>query len=236
MCSPAPSPTKAFVRKLLIDSLYYPACDIDGGVIKYCNEHYGEIGINSYVYADYGMEEKRLKDNMDCFYGYYLKKSRTVSAVDLGFDLSQLIPECSDDDIEQIYAWRKKPFARYAEFERETDYWPEIGPNVFSLLYLCAEGITVYDKLYLANGIVPKAMAIIQPGTAFGGNWTDYSDPHAPLASTVMKGKTMPTYFFFGGRGSFSYNDFMWPEYRQIDAIDNYYRNSEGRVTVWQHS
>ena len=228
--------TKKYLINLLTNSLYYPACDLDGGVIKYCNEHYGEIGINSYVYADYGMEEKRLKDNLDGFYGYYLKKSRTISPADLGFDLFQLIPECSDEDKERIHTWRQKPFARYAEFEKETDYWPEIGPNVFSLLYLCAEGITIYDKLYLTNGIAPKAMAIIQPGTAFGGNWTDYSDPHAPLASTVMKGKTMPTYFFFGGRGSFSYNDFMWPEYRQIDAIDNYYRNSEGRVTVWQHS
>lgn len=224
--------TKKYLINLLTNSLYYPACDLDGGVIKYCNEHYGEIGINSYVYADYGMEEKRLKDNLDCFYGYYLKKSRTVSAVDLGFDLSQLIPECSEEDKERIYVWRQKPFARYAVFER--DFGPEIGPEVFSLLYLGAEGITVYENLYLANGIVPKAMAIIQPGTAFGGNWTDYRDPYAPLAKTVMKGKTQPNYFFYGGYGYFSYDDFMWPGYRQIDAIDNYYRNSDGRVTVWQ--
>ena len=38
---------------LLVDSLYYPACDIDGGVVKYCNEHFDEMGICSYVYADY---------------------------------------------------------------------------------------------------------------------------------------------------------------------------------------
>ena len=121
-----------------------------------------------------------------------------------------------------------------AVFERDYEFGPEIGPEVFSLLYLGAEGITVYENLYLANGIVPKAMAIIQPGTAFGGNWTDYRDPDAPLAVSVMKGKTMPNYFFYGGYGYFSYDDFMWPEYRQIDAIDNYYRGSDGRVTVWQ--
>ena len=227
--------TKKNLIKLLTNSLYYPACELDGGVIKYCNEHYGEIGINSYVYADYGMEEKRLKDNLDYFYdGYYLKKTRTVTAVDLGFDLSQLIPECSNEDKERIYAWRKKPFARYAEFEKETDDWPEIGPNVFSLLYLCAEGITVYENLYLANGIAPKAMAIIQPGTAFGGNWTNYRDPTAPFARTVCNGQIMPEYLFYGGDGGFSYKDLMWPGYYQIDTIDRYYPDKDGRVTVWR--
>ena len=44
---------KLNLQQILTDSLYYPACDIDGGVIKYCNEHYDKFGINSYVYADY---------------------------------------------------------------------------------------------------------------------------------------------------------------------------------------
>lgn len=217
------------------NSLYYPACDIDGGVIKYCNEHYEEMGINSYVYADYGMTEKRLKENLDTFYGYYLVESRPVSADDLGFDLSQLIPECSDEDKESIYRWRKKPFARYAVLERDFGFGPEIGPEVFSLLYLGAEGITVYENLYLANGIVPKALAIIQPGTAFGGNWTDYRDPNAPFARTVFKGQIMPEYLFYGGHGLFSYEDLMWPGYLQIDAIDRYYPYKDGRVTIWRH-
>ena len=224
---------KLNLQQILTDSLYYPACDIDGGVIKYCNEHYDKFGINSYVYADYGIKEKRLKEYLDGFYGYYLTKSRAISAANLGFDLSQLIPECSDEDKERIELWRQKPFARYAVFERDFEFGPEIGPEVFSLLYLCAEGITVYENLYIANGIVPKAMAVIQPGTAFGGNWTNYSDPDAPLAITVMKGKTMPNYFFYGGYGYFSYEDFMWPGYRQIDAIDNYYRRQSNCLATF---
>lgn len=226
--------TKNSLINLLTNSLYYPACGFDFGIIKYCNEHYIEFGISSYVYADYGIAEKRLKDNLDSFYGYYLTKSRPVSATDLVFDLSQLIPECNDEDKERINFWRKRPFARYALFERDYGFGPEIGPEVFSLLYLGAEGITVYENLYLANDIIPKAMAIIQSGTAFGGNWTEFRDPDAPLAKTVMKGKTMPNYFFYGGYGYFSYDDFMWPGYRQIDAIDNYYQNGDGRVTVWR--
>ena len=77
------------LQQILTDSLYYPACDIDGGVIKYCNEHYNEFGINSYVYADYGIKEKRLKEYLDGFYGYYLTKSRAISAANLGFDLTK---------------------------------------------------------------------------------------------------------------------------------------------------
>ena len=89
MRTPSTSPSNAFIKNFLADSLYYPACDIDGGVIKYCNEHYSQFGINRYVYADYGIKEERLKEYLDGFYGYYLTKSRAISAANLGFDLTK---------------------------------------------------------------------------------------------------------------------------------------------------
>ena len=228
-------------QQILTDSLYYPACGVDWGVIKYCNEHYDNLGINKFIYADYWIGETMLKNNLESFseypLGYYLVESHSVSPSVLGFDLS-LIPECSELDKEHILRWRRKAYARYAVFEKDP-YW-EHGPDHFSFLFLCAEGLVVYENLYLANDIVPKAMAVIQPGAAFGGNWTNFNDPYAPFAKAVMKGKSLPNYFFYGGYGPFSYCDLMWPGYRYIDAIDNYYRNFyrdlEGRVTVWQHS
>ena len=233
---------KLNLQHILTDSLYYPACDVDCGVIKYCNEHYDELGINKFIYADYGTGETRLRNNLEYFFGYPLGynliESHSVSPSVLGFDLS-LIPECDEFNKEHILRWRRKAFARYAVFEKVPQS-EEYGPERFSLLYLCAEGLVVYENLYLANDIVPKAMAIIQPGTVCGGNWTDFNDPYAPFAKAVMRGKFLPDYFFYGGYGPFSHCDFMWPEYRCIDAIDNYYRNIyrnlEGRVTVWQHS
>jgi hypothetical protein len=76
-------------------------------------------------------------------------------------------------------------------------------------------------------------MAIIQPGTGFGFNWRDFCDFNAPLGRTVMMGP-MPEYFFYGGYGVFDYEDFDWPDYHMVDAIERYYRVEEGRVTVWR--
>ena len=78
-------------------------------------------------------------------------------------------------------------------------------------------------------------MAVIQPGTGFGLNWTDFTNPEAPLAKTVMLGDAMPEYFFYGGHGDFDYDDFAWPRYSLIDRITNYYPKAEGSVTIWRH-
>ena len=120
-------------------------------------------------------------------------------------------------------------------FERDPEFGKEHGPQRFSLLYLGAEGAAAYSGLYLANKITPKAMAIIQPGTGFGLNWTDFTDFDAPLAKTVRMGNAMPEYFFYGGIGDFSYDNFAWPGYKMITRITNYYPRSEGSVTVWQY-
>lgn len=40
------------LRQLLENSLYYPACDLDGGVIRYCNQHFPQLNICSFVYVD----------------------------------------------------------------------------------------------------------------------------------------------------------------------------------------
>lgn len=71
------------LRNLLADSLYYPACDIDGGVVKYCNEHFDEMGICSYVYADYATGEDRLEEYLDGFRGYSLLAARTLRPSDI---------------------------------------------------------------------------------------------------------------------------------------------------------
>ena len=223
------------LRDLLEDSLYYPSCDIDGGVIKYCNENFDELGICSFVYADYATGEDRLEEHLDDFMGYHLLASRKLSPSDVGADKPIPIPEGINPDEYLRYKEDWKPFARWAVFERDSDFGEEHGPERFSLLYLGAEGVAAYVGLYLANGITPKAMAIIQPGHGFGLNWTDFLDPDAILAKTVKMGDKMPEFFFYGGYGEFEYDDFAWPGYDMIDRILHYYSGFEGRVTVWQH-
>ena len=223
------------LNDLLKDSFYYPACDIDGGVVKYCNEHFDEMGICSYVYVDYTTGKDRLEEHLDGFRGYHLLATRRLTPKDIGADKPlQMLDGISPQD---YLRWRNdwKPFARWAVFERDFGFGEEHGPKRFSLLYLGAEGAAAYSGLYLANSITPKAMAIIQPGTGFGFNWTDFREPEAPLAKTVRMGATMPEYFFYGGYGDFPYDDFKWPGYEMIDRITPYYPTIKGSVTVWHH-
>ena len=223
-------------RQLLEDSLYYPACDLDGGVIRYCNEHFDALGICSYVYVDYAAGEGRLRAHLDEFRGYHLLASRPLTPSDVGADRPFPMPVGINPEEYCQYRKEWKPFACWAVYERDGDYGSSHGPKRFSLLYLGAEGAAAYAGLYVANGITPKAMAIIQPGTAFGLNWTDFTDWNAALARTVRMGKSMPEYFFFGGHGSFAYLDFNWPGYYNIDSISPYYRDNDGSVTIWKQA
>lgn len=224
------------LRYLLADSLYYPACDIDGGVVKYCNEHFAELGICSYVYADYATGEDRLGKYLDGFRGYRLLVSRKLLASELGADKPFQMPDGIDPKEYMRYKADWKPFAKWAVFERDIEFGDEHGPERFSLLYLGAEGAAAYSGLYLANKITPKAMAIIQPGTGFGLNWTDFTDFNAPLAKTIRMSDKMPEYFFYGGYGSSEYGVFSWPGYAMIARISDYYPTSEGAVTIWRNS
>lgn len=60
-----------------------------------------------------------------------------------------------------------KPFCHWFIMEREKDFDETHGPERFSLLYICGEGVATYLQLYNANNIVPIAIAVIQPGTGW---------------------------------------------------------------------
>ena len=221
------------LRQLLENSLYYPACDLDGGVIRYCNQHFPQLNICSFVYVDYVAGEERLKAHLDDFRGYHLLATRALTPAEIGADRPVQAPRGIEPTEYNRYQDLWKPFARWAVYERDEKYGDLHGPERFSLLYLGAEGAAAYAGLYIANHIKPKAMAIIQPGTGFGFNWTDFRDFDAPLGRTVMMG-SMPEYFFYGGNGDSDYEDLDWPDYHMVDAIERYSHVKEGRVTVWR--
>lgn len=223
------------LRVLLKDSLYYPACDIDGELIRYCNLHFPRIKICSFVYADYGTGEERLTENLNSFLGYHLLSSRTLRPEDVGADRPLPMPEGINPEDYQRFQPEWKPFAHWAVLERDEEYGDEHGPERFSLLFLGAEGVAAYEGLYNTNKITPKAIALIQPGHGFGFNWTNFYDWNAPLARTVRKGKSLPEYFFYGGMGYHGYNACPWPGYTQLDRVDHYYPTLlESAMTVWR--
>ncbi|MCF8227153.1 MAG: hypothetical protein K9J30_14850 [Bacteroidales bacterium] len=107
------------------------------------------------------------------------------------------------------------------------------GPKRFSLLYLGGEGVASYQALYWTNQMKPKALAIIQPGTGFGLNWTDFRDENRDLGWVVRNNPSgEPDIIYYGGYGS-GYNDFAWNGYSETRIIHHYYNYNNGEVRVF---
>ena len=51
---------------------------------------------------------------------------------------------------------------------------PAHGPERFSMLHLRAEGAAIYQALYIGNRFIPAAVCNVRPGTAFGGNYSNF--------------------------------------------------------------
>jgi hypothetical protein len=186
------------------------------------------------VYADYAAGRERLMDNIDTFRGYHLLATRELGPADVWADKHLEIPKGINFDDYGRYRDHWQPFGQWAVYERDGDYGPGHGPIRFSLLYLGAEGVAAYSGLYLNNRITPKGLAIIQPGHGFGLNWTDYTALDGPLTRTMMMGKSMPKYIFYGGLSFHGYNDLPWPGYNRIDRKDHYYPTVfDSAMTVW---
>lgn len=231
---------------LLFNSLYYPSSSIDGGVIKYCNTKYQNEKIVSFIYVDYSTEEKFVFHHVNRdFYGYSIFAHRSI-------DADELDPNY-DPNIQSVERFRrtvrvpsgmiKDPYCHWFVMEREDGFGEEHGPARFSLLFICGEGVATYMNLYNKKNIVPKAVAIIQPGHAFGGNWTNFGDYNEPFA-TVMRAnpKGMPQWIFYGGMGRIDthrYDNLKWDGYSiksDDDIITNYYgtRKWEGILVLYR--
>jgi hypothetical protein len=111
----------------------------------------------------------------------------------------------------------KKPYCSWSIFQLREDVPAIHGPPRFSLLYLCADGVAAFQALYYANSASPKAVAVIQPGTAFGGNWTDFEDPYEIFARTVLGNpKGNPQILLNKGAGYSFREHCCWPSYTEL--------------------
>ncbi len=127
------------------------------------------------------------------------------------------------DDKKTAY-WMTHFIIRMTEesiMELKQDVPENHGPLRFSHFYLCADGTAAFQALYVANHACPKVIAIIQPGEAFGGNWTDFEDQEKILARSVMNNPAgQPDYLLYGGWG--------WPEHNDRPCWHLYQRHVSG--------
>ena len=111
----------------------------------------------------------------------------------------------------------KKPYCSWSIFQLREDVPAINGPPRFSLLYLCADGVAAFQALYYANSASPKAVAVIQPGTAFGGNWTDFENPSGIFADTVLGNPQGRPQILLNKSAGYSFEEqCCWPSYTEL--------------------
>ena len=218
------------IVNLLMDSFYYPSSGFDGGIVKDCNTKARDLNIQSFIYCDYATGNEAFDKMQNTFVGYQVFESKTVKQEELtptGWR-PQLPPNFNKNEYLQYKEDWKKPFANWTVYEREADKTELHGPERFSVLYIGGEGIATFQALYWTHKISPKAIAIIQPGTAFGLNWTNFSNKDGHLAWVINNNPAgQPQYIYYGGYGK-NYTDLDWQNYTEIRLISPYYCNRDG--------
>jgi hypothetical protein len=218
------------LSRILRDSLYYPSSWFDGDPVRHLAGN-----ILSFIYVDYGHEQSEFDQALhdQGFRGYEVLAKRTVTRQELaphGWRPTQ--PFYSDGAPQNLHDL-KTPFCTWVVMQRQPGMPRDHGPARFSLLYLCADGAAAFDALYVTNGTAPKAIAIIQPGHAFGGNWTDFTDPGRILARFVLSNPAgQPEFLLYGGYGSRDFfRDPCWPGYqKQLCFLE---KSGGGSIGVW---
>ena len=227
------------LREILQDSLYYPASGTQGAPIQYLAGN-----ILSFVYVDYGYGRDDFRRELESvgFKGYRNIGVRSVSRQELGQDrwvLADLHP--NDGNPREHIDWIKPFFCDWVILERCANYKNDHGPERFSLVFLCADGVAAFQALYVQNGISPKAIAIIQPGTGFGMNWTDFTDSERILGRSVLENPAgRPEILLNGGMGGRTGLDGVntvpwWPGYDDGVTVNDDGSNFLGDtgISVW---
>ena len=203
----------------LTNSVFYPACELDGTPVKFFNEHFAEYGIDCYVYADYAMNGDKLEEVEETFRYYHVASRHELKESDLtarGTDYRKYALILSEEEIRRqkeivfgMFGDTISPFGRMLVYERNSDVGPDRGPDRFTLIYVGGEAVATYAALYRIRDIAPKALAIIHPGTGFGGNYTDFFNPDAAFMKLISGGKNQPEFLYIGEQAIMPYKEYI---------------------------
>ena len=201
------------LEKLLENSLYYPACGRDGYPVWYAHRE-----IQSFFYVDYGVTQKKIEASLYGT-GHYGENITFRDSDPIGFKGYRVIGDKKLTSREldptgvvslttkkgqmqfvtnmhckhnMLKDWIKKPFAKWYILERQPEFDDTHGPELFSFVFICADGVTTYKTLYNFNQIAPKYLAIIQPGDGFGFNWDNFQSEDGQLCKTVFSNTEIP--------------------------------------------
>jgi hypothetical protein len=175
------------LQEILSDSVFYPACGLDGELIRLYNHLY-KPDVPSYVYCDWGVQKEDFLNALPAITGYQVFAQRELSKKDLCPNGWKPSAPASIDPAR--YAQMKQmiasdPYSFWVIFEREEAYDDAHGPSRFSLLYVCGEASATYQALYASNNTHANTIALIRPGTGFGGNFERFYDDSSGLFEVI---------------------------------------------------
>ncbi len=201
------------LKELLENSLYYPACGRDDNPVWYVHKE-----IQSFFYVDYGVTQKQIEESLYGignygenttfresdpigFRGYKVigKKKLTSKDLDPTGEVSLTTKQGQMQfviDTDGVYSalksWVKKPFAKWYILERQSGFDDTHGPELFSFVFICADGVTTYKTLYNFNQVAPKYLTIYNSGDGFGFNWDFFQSEDGQLCKTVLDNTKTP--------------------------------------------
>ena len=201
------------LKELLENSLYYPACGRDGDPVWHVNKE-----IQSFFYADYGVAQNQIEESLYGaghygenitfresdpigFRGYKVVGEKKLTSKDL--DPTEAVSLTTKQGQMQFVAdasyvhstlndWIKRPFAKWYILERQSEFDDTHGPELFSFVFICADGVTTYKTLYNFNQIAPKYLTIYNSGDGFGFNWDSFQSEDGELCKTVFSNTKTP--------------------------------------------
>ena len=181
-CIQADSPFP--VMDVLNDSIFYPASNTDGSILKY----YGGF-THSFVYVDPNVEKIDLLRQLFEVSGYSVLFGRWLPMEQLCFKPFQPIYPIPgvDDDPTRLMLHDKpiQPYAFWTVFERREKVKPAHGPKRFSLLFIAGEGVATYQAIYNSNRARPLAI-VLKGYSGFAGNWTGFECRGGMFERVVM--------------------------------------------------
>jgi hypothetical protein len=217
------------LMEMLSGSLYYPSSGCDSDPILHLSEY-----CHSFVYVDSGRPDGEVREFLQEGAGENYHLVGDIRDVTDELDARNWWPVEVDTGEPQGHLHAepigsgRTPFALWAIYETVGNQVNKA--NRISLLYLCQDAVAAFQRLYLKNKCYPQYLAIIRPGHAMGGNWTDFTDDKKVLGKLVRSNPNgRPKYLLFGdydGKGN------RWNEYCQL--IDTFY--TKRRVAkLWAH-
>jgi hypothetical protein len=175
-------------KEVLDGSLFYPCSGFDANPIRIFHGN-----VYSFVYADYGLTETQFIEYLSSrpFSGYEIIHKQSIPMswgallfeerlMEMSFE-NKYLPYKIEMMKNRVAIENIKPFfCEWIIFKNDEG-------KRFSLLYICLEALTVYIALYKLNKFAPRIITIINPGTGFGLNWTDFESEDGFFGKEVLE-------------------------------------------------